>query len=410
MRPLSVAVVAACPFPVNYGSPGAIRELSAALSEMGIDIHIVTYPHGQDLSVGKGQLHRVAQKHQYRPPAAGPSGEKLYFDFLMLGELWKVVRQQKIDVIHAHNYEGALIGIFGKFVTGKPLIYQSVSLMADELSSYRFIKPAFLGRWIGAVLDWLVPLFPDHIITVTQELYDILAKRGVPKRKLSVITSGIDPDMFDHVDPERFRKKYNLGSAPVVTYTGITNTFQRVDYLIRAFSIVLKREPSAILMIVNPLEDEPDLAGHQALVQELNIASNVIFVGPHTLDELPDYLAMATVTVAPRPDCPGHPIKLLNYMISGKPIVCFEGGAKGLTHMQDALIVADHDWQAMGEAILTFLRDPELAKRLGDNARENAINNFDWRAIAKKVAAVYNSIVNRVPKNGKEPQKTVSAP
>ena len=410
MRPLSVAVVAACPFPVNYGSPGAIRELSAALSEMGIDIHIVTYPHGQDLSVGKGQLHRVAQKHQYRPPAAGPSGEKLYFDFLMLGELWKVVRQQKIDVIHAHNYEGALIGIFGKFVTGKPLIYQSVSLMADELSSYRFIKPAFLGRWIGAVLDWLVPLFPDHIITVTQELYDILAKRGVPKRKLSVITSGIDPDMFDHVDPERFRKKYNLGSAPVVTYTGITNTFQRVDYLIRAFSIVLKREPSAILMIVNPLEDEPDLAGHQALVQELNIASNVIFVGPHTLDELPDYLAMATVTVAPRPDCPGHPIKLLNYMISGKPIVCFAGGAKGLTHMQDALIVADHDWQAMGEAILTFLRDPELAKRLGDNARENAINNFDWRAIAKKVAAVYNSIVNRVPKNGKEPQKTVSAP
>jgi glycosyltransferase involved in cell wall biosynthesis len=410
MRPLSVAVVAACPFPVNYGSPAAIRELSAALSEMGIDIHIVTYPHGQDLPVGKAQLHRVAQKHQYRAPAAGPSGEKLYFDFLMLGELAKVVRQQKIDVIHAHNYEAALIGIFGKFVTDRPLIYQSVCLMSDELSSYRFIKPAFLAKWIGAVLDWFVPLFPDHIIAVTQELYNVAAKRGVPKRKLSMITSGIDPDMFDHVDPERFRKKYNLGLAPVVTYTGITNTFQRVDYLIRAFSLVLKQEPSAILMIVSPLEDEPDLAEHQALVQELNIASNVIFVGPHTLAELPDYLAMATVTVAPRPDCPGHPIKLLNYMISGKPIVCFAGGAKGLTHMQDALIVADHDWQAMGEAILTFLRDPELAKRLGDNARENAINNFDWRAIAEKVAVVYNSIVNRVPKDGKESQKTVSAP
>jgi glycosyltransferase involved in cell wall biosynthesis len=410
MRPLSVAVVAACPFPVNYGSPAAIRELSAALSEMGIDIHIVTYPHGQDLPVGKAQLHRVAQKRQYRPPAAGPSGEKLYFDFLMLGELAKVVRQQKIDVIHAHNYEGALIGIFGKFVTGRPLIYQSVCLMADELSSYRFIKPAFIAKWIGTVLDWFVPLFPDHTIAVTQELYDVAAKRGVPKKKLSMITSGIDPDMFDHVDPERFRKKYNLGSAPVVTYTGITNTFQRVDYLIRAFSLVLKQEPSAILMIVSPLEDEPDLAEHQALVQELGITSNVVFVGPHTLAELPDYLAMATVTVAPRPDCPGHPIKLLNYMISGKPIVCFAGGAKGLTHMQDALVVADHDWKAMGEAILTFLRDPELAKRLGDNARENAINNFDWRAIAKKVAVVYNSIVDRVPRNGNERHKTVSAP
>jgi glycosyltransferase involved in cell wall biosynthesis len=146
---------------------------------------------------------------------------------------------------------------------------------------------------------------------------------------------------------------------------------------------------------VNPIADEPDMASHRALVQELNIASNVLFMGPHTLAELPDYLAMATVTVAPRPDCPGHPIKLLNYMISGKPIVCFAGGAKGLTHMQDALVVADHDWQAMGEAILTFLRDPALAQRLGASARENAINNFDWRAISRKVLAVYEQVANQ---------------
>jgi 1,2-diacylglycerol 3-alpha-glucosyltransferase len=396
MRSYKVAVVAACPFPVNYGSPGAIRELCAALSEMGMDVHIVTYPHGQDLSVGRAQCHRVAADRRYRPPAAGPSGEKLYFDFLMLGELCKTVWREKIDIIHAHNYEGALIGLFGKFVTRRPMIYQAVCLMTDELASYRFIRPAFLAKWLGGILDWFVPIFPDHTIAVTKELYEFLAGRGIPERKLSMITSGADPRMFDHADADRFRKKYDLGSLPVVMYTGITNTFQRIDYLVRAFSIVLKQEPSAILMIVNPIEDEPDVADHKALAQELGIAGNVRFVGPHTLDELPDYLAMATVTVAPRPECPGHPIKLLNYMISGKPIVCFEGGAKGLTHMQDALVVTDHDWQAMGEAIVTLLRDPDLAKMLGANARENALNNFDWRAISKKVAAVYAGIMNRV--------------
>jgi hypothetical protein len=36
-----------------------------------------------------------------------------------------------------------------------------------------------------------------------------------------------------------------------------------------------------------------------------------------------------------------------------------------------------------------------LAKRLGASARENAINNFDWRVIGKKVAVVYDSIMNR---------------
>jgi 1,2-diacylglycerol 3-alpha-glucosyltransferase len=410
MRPQSIAVIAACPFPVNYGSPGAIRELSAALSEMGIDIHVVTYRHGEDLSVGKAQLHRVGRDRRYRRPEAGPSGEKLYLDFLMLGGLCKTVWREKIDIIHAHNYEGALIGLFGKLLTRKPMIYQSVCLMADELPSYRFIRPVFLARWLGSVLDWFVPIFPDHIIAVTQELYDYYAKRGVPKRKLSMITSGIDPEMFEQVDPDRFRKKYGLGSVPVIMYTGITNRFQRIDYLLRAFSVVIKEVPSAMVMIVNPLEEQPDLPELQALARELKITENVIFAGPHTLAELPDYLAMATVTVAPRPDCPGHPIKLLNYMISGKPIVCFAGGAKGLTHMQDALIVADHDWQAMGEAILTFLRDPELAKRLGANARENAINNFDWRAISKKVAAVYDSVVNRAPGSGNETRETLSAP
>lgn len=407
MKSHSIAVVAACPFPVNYGSPAAIRELSATLCEMGYDMHIVTYPHGEDLSVGKAQLHRVAPNHQYRPASAGPSGEKLYFDFLLLGELCKTVWQQKADLIHAHNYEGVLAGIFGKLVTGKPLVYQSVSLMTDELASYRFIRPAFIARWIGEFLDWFVPLWPDHIIAVTPELYDDLARRGVPKRKLSMIPSGTDPSLFDHPDPDRFRQQCNLGSAPVVMYTGITNTFQRVDYLLRAFSLVIKKEPSAILMIVSPLETDPDLPEHRALAQELKITENVIFVAPHTLAELPDYLAMATVTVAPRPQCPGHPIKLLNYMISAKPIVCFAGGAKGLTHMQDALVVPDHDWEAMGEAILTFLADPELAQRLGANARENALNNFDWRSISKKVAAVYESLINKTPLQI-ETQKTVS--
>jgi len=370
-----------------------------------MDIHVVTYPHGEDLSVGKAQLHRVARGHRYRSPEAGPTGEKLYLDFLMVGELCRTAWGEKIDIIHGHNYEGALIGLLGKFITRKPMVYQSVCLMADELASYRFIKPVFVARWLGAVLDWFVPIFPDHIITVTQELYDYYAKRGVPKRKLSMITSGIDPEMFAQVDPDRFRKQYGLGSRPVVMYTGITNSFQRIDYLLRAFSVVIKKVPSAMVMIVNPLEKQPDLPELQALARELKITENVIFAGPHTLAELPDYLAMATVTVAPRPECPGHPIKLLNYMISGKPIVCFAGGAKGLTHMQDALVVADHDWQAMGEAILTFLLDPELAKKLGDNARENAIKNFDWRAIGEKVAAVFDRIVNRTPERANEDRR-----
>ncbi len=73
----SIAVIAACPFPVNYCSPAAIRELC------------------------------------------------------------KTVWREKADVIHAHKYKGVLAGIFGKLVTRKPLIYHvrvvRRGLMADEM-------------------------------------------------------------------------------------------------------------------------------------------------------------------------------------------------------------------------------------------------------------------------------------
>src|SRR5260370_4159236 len=119
MRSYSIAMIAACPFPVNYGSPAAIRELSATLSEMGHDIHIVTYPHGQDISVGKARLHRVAENRPAGSFSAGPSREKMYFDFLMLGDRHKTLRQEKFDIINSHNYQEPLIAIFGKFVTYK---------------------------------------------------------------------------------------------------------------------------------------------------------------------------------------------------------------------------------------------------------------------------------------------------
>jgi 1,2-diacylglycerol 3-alpha-glucosyltransferase len=386
-------MVAACPFPVNYGSPGAIREMSETLSEMGHNVHIITYPDGENLSVGTARLHRVSYS---RKPAGGtqvgPSGNKLLIDFLLVIKLCQVVRAEKLEIIHAHNYEGGLAGVFAKFFTRKPLIYNAVNLMSDELHTYGFIKPAFVAKWVAAVLDWFLPIFPNHIIVVTQQLYDWYLGKGVPAKRLSLVPCGVTPALFANPDSEAIRAKYEIGSRPVVMYTGINSAFQRVDLLLRAFKVVLEAEPFALLMIVSPLANEPNYPANVALAESLGISKSVIFVGPHELAELPSYLAVANVTVVPRPECPGHPIKLLNYMMAAKPTVCFAASAKGVTHLHDAYIVPDYDWQAMGEAIVTVLRDRVLAKKLGANAQETVLNNFEWRILAKKIEQIYANL------------------
>src|SRR5260221_5381881 len=99
---------------------------------------------------------------------------------------------------------------------------------------------------------------------------------------------------------------------------------------------------------------------------------------------------MATVAVVPRPECHGHPIKLLNYMMAAKPIVCFEAGAKGGRHLHDAYILPNHDWEKMGEAIVTLIRDPALAKRLAAEARGTGMSNIDSRNFGQEIAANYD--------------------
>jgi 1,2-diacylglycerol 3-alpha-glucosyltransferase len=405
-----VAMVAACPFPGNWGTPGAIREMSQTLAGLGYNINVVTYPFGEDLPVGEVKIWRPRyRRRKHRLLHSGPSLEKLLLDLLLTFELCRVIRRERIQIIHAHNYEGVLVGIIAKLFSGTKLIYNASNLMADELPSYGFIRPAFAAKALARLLDWIVPKFPDHFIAVSKQLSDALGARGIPDSRISLIPCGISPEMFANPNPERLRARFNLGDRAVVMYTGINSPLQRIDYLLRSFALVLQQEPSAILMVVSPLENDPDLERNRSLSRTLGISDSVIWVEGHTLAELSDYLDLAAMTVIPRPDVPGHPIKLLNSMAAGKPTVCFAGAAKGVEHMRDAFLVADHDWPQLGNAIVTVLRDPVLASRLGSNARKTAFENFTWRQLCAKIESTYEAVMHPPSTAPRQPEISATA-
>jgi glycosyltransferase involved in cell wall biosynthesis len=270
------------------------------------------------------------------------------------------------------------------------------------LPSYGFIRPVIVAHLLARWLDWFVPLFPERIIAVTGELYNHLLASGVAPGRLAYVPLGIKTARFDKADEGRFRERYALGTRPVVMYTGVNNRFQRIDYLLRAFQLVVAEEPAAVLMAVSPLTGEPDLATSRALARSLKIDDRVIWVESQALEDLADYLAAATVTVIPRPDVPGHPIKLLNYMAAAKPIVCFAGAAKEVRPMREALVIPDHDWHQLGKAVVQLLRDPELASRLAENARTRVVETLDWRLLCDKIERVYESLTVRPRAQRKE--------
>ena len=384
-----VAMVAACPFPANHGSPASIREMSEALARLGHEIHVVTHPNGQDIPVTGVRIHRAAGLGFRNTVKVGPFWQRPIFDFLLLVKLLRVIRNERIEIIHAHNYEGALIGYAAKLLTGRPLLYNAVNIMSDELPSYRFIRPKALAKWIGRWLDHLVPLTADSITVVSEELQDFMARRGIPSRRARFVPAGVNPEMFRNVDPNWIRRSYPVGSRPVILYTGTLDQFQRVDYLLQAMQKVAAREPHALLAVYPNIVDPALLETHREMAARLGITENVLWMKDGHLQELPHCLASADIAVLPRPACPGHPVKLLNYMAAGKGIVAFKGSAKGLRHMYNGFLVEDHDWQGLGEGILTLLKEPQLAKRLGENAKACIQGNFDWSTLANGISVIY---------------------
>jgi glycosyltransferase involved in cell wall biosynthesis len=368
--------------------------MSDTLSDMGHNVHIVTYPIGQgEIHVRRAKVHRTAAFRQEQNVKVGPSFGKFVLDFQLVRLLCQVIRRERIDIIHAHNYEGALVGIIAKWLTGRPLLYNAVNLMADELAGYRFIRPAWLAQGLARALDWFTPIFPDHITAVSPELRTWFIDHGVPAAKVDFVPAGIEPKLFDHPEPEKFRQRYQLNGHQVVMYTGVLNAYQRIHYLLRAFAVALREKPTARLLVVSPLVSEAHEREQRQFAAELGISRSVIWISPHALEDLPSYLALADVCVLPRPECPGHPVKLLNYMLAEKPVVSFAGAAKGVRHLQDAFIVSNHDCEAFGHGIVTLLNDRKLAAELAARARATVLSDFDWRQICPNIERIYDRLL-----------------
>ncbi len=393
-RPLRVGIIAACPFPANHGTPGGIREKAEALVELGHEVHVITYAGHQPGEVRGVTIHRIAPIGPVDHIKVGPSKAKMLWDIQLAWKTVQVVRRENLDILHGINYEGAMVGFIAKWVTGRPFVYGAVNTMIDELPSYRFFWPPKLAQLLATLLDRGLPRQADTVVCYTETIRDFLLDFGVHPDRLQIVKLGIDLSMFADTSANGARERMGVRPGePLIMYTGVLNEFQRIDYLLGAMRVVLAEMPNAKLVFVRTLDDEPQRQEVERQAQAEGVAHAVLFPPVITFGELPAYLAAADTSAVPRPDCPGVPVKLLNFMASGKPVVVAQGSSQGLRDGEEALVTPDHDAEAMGRALLRILGDPELAGRLGRRARQVAYAEYDRRATTQDLVDVYRRVL-----------------
>jgi glycosyltransferase involved in cell wall biosynthesis len=390
MVQFNIAMVAACPFPANRGTPSRILRMSEALARRGHKVHVVTYHFGEDIKTEGISIHRIPKVTGYHNFSPGPTLTKLsLLDCLLFFKLRSIIKTKNIDLIHAHHFEGALLGYAVRAIHGIPVIYDAHTTLAGELLYYR--------RWnikiVSTFLDFHVPKWADFMITVSEELKEEFCHFGISNHKIEVIPTGINPEAFAQGNSSKIEKKYHLGTSKVVAYTGSLVNYQGIEYLIRAMSFVFKELGDTILLLVG----SGNIKEYINKCNELGIQDKVIFAGPRPFSEIPDYLAAADVTVNPRINCPGMPQKLTNYMMARKAIVSFEGSAKFLSHGDDGLVVQNGDIEQMANSIITLLKNVKFREKLGMNAKRKVLSKYSWDLLSKKIEDIYSTVLNSNP-------------
>ncbi len=387
-RTYRVAVVAACPFPSLRGSQVLIRELAEGLANLGHAVHVVTYPTAQHMvPIQRIAIHRVAKLPGLW--TARPFGwQKVVLDLMLVWLLYRVVRRERIDVIHAHNLEGPLVAYLVRALTGVPVVYHAHNALSDEL-------PCYFGRattrrlagWAGRVLDRCIARWADFTIALSDRLGAFLCVRGAAGR-IAIVPPAVDARRTAPA-------AVPAGDArPLIMYAGNLDPYQDLDLLLAGFERVCAVEPSARLVLVTHAGAHPKTTQRaELLARRPGVSVRVT----NTFASACRELSRADVVVCPRSSWSGFPIKVLNYMGLGRPIVHARASAHAIRDGQQGLLFADGDPRALARAILRVVQDPALGMRLGHEARETVRQVYAWPRVLPLVERVYGRVAGGSP-------------
>jgi glycosyltransferase involved in cell wall biosynthesis len=211
---------------------------------------------------------------------------------------------------------------------------------------------------------------------------------SVPPRKIVVLENGVDLSRFErHPPPD------TAGSIVRIGAVGNLRPVKNIDGLIRAARELCRVHPRLEFEVAG---DGPQRQDLERLISECGIIDRFRLRG--SVADVPAFLARQDIAVLPS-HSEGMSNALLEYMASGRCIIATDVGANSrlIAHGEAGLLVPPGDETALVRAIEQVLNDPQLAARLGRNARARAESEFSREAMCRRFEEFYLSLSGRNP-------------
>jgi glycosyltransferase involved in cell wall biosynthesis len=333
---------------------------------------------------------------------------ELHLPYLALFDSYRMAEASSLnlrgfDLIHERYNLLALGGAWASKRLGIPFVLE---VNADLLEQRKFkgIPEKGLRRLFAVWATRVCFKAAAKIICISTDLKDHLHRQwNIEEHKLAVLPCAADIEAFgSNHKAELVRRGLGLTTEPVVMWVGGFYPWHDLDLLLESFTLVLQKQPRARLVLVG--EGQTRTAVEQR-VRRNGLQHAVIMTGAIAHTTVPDMVSIAEVAVVPAAPVSasrggtGTPLKLFEYMAAGKAIVATaqNQAAEVIQDGLNGLLVEAGDVNRFAQAILTLLSDPVERVRLGQNARQQAIELYSWEQYTRRLEEIYLNVLGKVP-------------
>jgi glycosyltransferase involved in cell wall biosynthesis len=302
------------------------------------------------------------------------------FDWRVWKRVMKLMKDEKIDLVHAHGTRANSNMFWGAGKLGIPILYtcHAWSFHPDQHPLVRKFR-IWSEDFLTSRMDANICVSAANRDTGRQLFRDFDAV---------VIYNSIDPVKFNPYGTYKdIRAELEIGADEIVVVSVARFTLQKQPLkLIRVFSEVCKKAVGVRLLMVGEGEQREQAV---ELIRQLGIGDKVI-LQPFRQD-VPDVLAAADIFVLPSL-WEGLPIALLEAMSMGKAVIgtAVDGTREMIRDGENGILIGTEKMEKeLREAIIRLCGDRELMVRLQEGAIASIYNKYNIETVARKNEEIY---------------------
>lgn len=355
-----------------YGAENMLLNLCASQEQSGCENSLLIF---YNVHVPNVEFYERARRRGLSVRMVHCNGRA---DWRAVRQIEECIQQDAVDLVHTHGYKADLYGYLAAWRCHKPVVATCHNWVGGTaaLGIYNHLDRIALKKFnaLAAVSD-----------TVAQRLLAF----GVPAEKIKTIANGINVTAFEHAEPLPLFKAQ--GGTVVLGMVARLDLQKGFDYLLQAARELCKTFQGLKIIIAG---EGPDRSAIEAMIHQYGLQSKVILAGQQS--NMPAVYAAMDIFVLPSLN-EGLPMTVLEAMAASKPVIATRVGAipSVIKDGESGLLVDPKDSEGLRNAIAMLLNDPELRRRLGDQAHAWVSRNYTAGAMAVKYREMYEEVLGK---------------